>query len=173
MMMSGRAITYFVLLGVICCGCTTTQYLSSPLDANHGPITDQAVIMLRSGERIEAVAITVGLDTTQYALIGSDSIRHINTIEIERLRVTDYFAGTVGGFFGGMVGGFVGGMIISKIAGTPQSGEGAMGNIVYAAGGIIVGSISGSVYGGARGYRHNYIFPRDSVKTGIGAKTNE
>ncbi len=145
-------------------GCTTTRHLRSPLDANHAPITDHAEIVLQSTEIIDAINIEVGSDTTRYILVGGSTYNQIPTSAIARLRVIDHFAGGVGGFIGGGVGGYFAGILVGKTTGISGTGESAMGLLIYAVGGMAIGSISGSIYGASRGYQCNYIFPHDSTK---------
>ena len=158
-----RIIAWFVLLCSLWCGCTTTRNLRSSLDANHGPITDRAEIILRTGTSIEARDITVGENTTRYLTVGTDSIRQVATKDIERLRVTDHLAGGVGGFLAGGVGGFVAGIVTAKLTGNTGSGEAAMGTLGFAIYGFSAGSLAGVIYGGSRGYQRNYIFPPAST----------
>jgi hypothetical protein len=157
-----KLINLFVIMISIFCGCSSSYDLRSPLEANHRPITDRAEIMLRSGKSISAANIEVGQDTTRFILVDSDSIGQIDTKMIDQLLVTDYMRGTVGGFLAGGVGGFFAGILTGRISGIPSRGESALGLLVYGAGGMAFGSISGALYWGTRGYRNHYIFPRDT-----------
>jgi hypothetical protein len=151
-------------VGALLCGCTTTRHLKSPLDANHAPITDEASIFLRTGEVIDATNIEVGTETTKYILSGGSVFNMIPTSAIDKLRVTDHLAGGVGGFLGGGVGGFFAGILVGKMTGISDTGNSDLRLLVYAAGGLAIGSVGGSIYGANRGYQRNYIFPHDSLK---------
>jgi hypothetical protein len=154
-----RFTAIIALLSSLLLGCSTHQYLRSPLDANRGSITDHAEILLHSGSRIEAVDIKVGYDFTQYVLIGTDSLRQIRTNEIDKLIVTDHIYGAVGGFLVGSVGGpIIGGMLV------PDKPSNEMAPLIYIAGGLAIGSIGGAIYGGLYGPQDNYIFPIDSMQ---------
>lgn len=154
-----RFTAIIALLSSLLLGCSTHQYLRSPLDANRGSITDHAEILLHSGSRIEAVDIKVGNDFTQFVLIGTDSLRQIRTNEIDKLIVTDRIYGAVGGFLAGSVGGpIIGGLLV------PHTPSNEMTPFIYVASGLAIGSIGGAIYGWLHGPQDNYIFPPDSIK---------
>lgn len=163
-----RVTAILVLVCSLLCSCTSNNYLHSPLDANRSIITDHAEIVLRSGFHIEAVDIKVGIDSTQYKLIETDSLRQISTDAIEKLIVTHHFAGAFGGLVAGSVGGLAGGIVFGALILTSpdkSSGGQQAWNILYSgAAGLIVGSIGGTIYGAMHGFRECYLLPPDSIK---------
>lgn len=106
----------------------------------------------------DATNIEVGSVTTKYIVSGGSVYHEILTNMIDKLQVTEHFAGAVGGAVGGAAGSLAAGMLVAKMAGA-ASGPSEGAALIYIGGGIVVGTITGVVYGYVHGYQKIIYFP--------------
>ena len=142
------------------CGCTMTNQLASPLDANL-EVGDRVVkLELRSGQTYDVRDLRVGGDSSRFTEQGSNTPVTLATREIASIHIVNHTAGAAEG----LILGGVGGLIVSYVA--VAATHGRVDNLGWflVFGGSILGGAGGFTVGAINGHDYILAFPADSLE---------
>jgi hypothetical protein len=125
--------------------------------------TNNARILLASGEEYNVYDVQVGKDSTRFVESGLGRTFQVPTSEIQSIERTDRFSGTFEGLFFGALGGGAVGLGIGSFF--HYSGEGGSGyaQAIWMALGVVVGAPTGLIVGAIHGHQSTYEFVQDST----------